>query len=102
MPTADPFDPTDGREGDLMYLYPPELSNGEYRNIHRRLLDVHEATLDLRWLNWLQKQARANDETERVLKNINKIIPDKWSTAKKIATDKLQEMRSQIISTLTQ
>ena len=102
MPTADPFDPTDGREGDLMYLYPPELSNGEYRNIHRRLLDIHEATLDLRWLNWLQKQAKANDETEKLLKNINKIIPDNWSSAKKIATDKLQEMRSQIISTLTQ
>lgn len=53
MPTADPFDPTDGREGDFQ-MFPPMAQNcPSLPDIHEDVLDLAEGLTDQRWLRWL-------------------------------------------------
>ncbi len=96
MPTADPFDPTDGREGDVMYLYPAEKSCPKIMNIHHRLLDLHEATLDLRWLQWLEEQAEKNPRARKVLTDIRNNLPPQWQDMADISGDELLNIRKKI------
>ena len=100
MPTADPFDPTDGREGDVIYLYPWQGSCPSTINIHRRLLDLHEAILDYRWLQWLQNLAGEsdNDKAKKLLKEIQKKIPEDWLDAKTVSPQQLMEIRQSIMN----
>ena len=97
MPTADPFDPTDGREGDVIYLYPWQGSCPATLNIHRRLLDLHEATLDYRWLSWLEVQSENNDGAKALLNEIQSSIDTDWKKASTINREKLIEFRRKII-----
>ncbi|OED46527.1 hypothetical protein ACH42_03940 [Endozoicomonas sp. (ex Bugula neritina AB1)] len=98
MPTADPFDPTDGREGDAIYLYPSSLACPNVMNIHKRLLALHEATLDLRWLQWLDKEAEKNKDAQLLSEKLHKAIPDNWQDANDRLPDKqLMLMRQTII-----
>jgi hypothetical protein len=48
MPTADPFDPTDGREDDIFLIYPTEDPCPDKPVIHRRLLELAGAAGPLR------------------------------------------------------
>ena len=98
MPTADPFDPTDGREGDVIYLYPWSAGCPNVMNIHKRLLDLHEATLDLRWLQWLDEQAETSDEARELAEKLQKAIPEDWDEANKsLSAKQLMLMRKTII-----
>lgn len=98
MPTADPFDPTDGREGDAVYLYPWSSGCPKVMNIHKRLLALHEATLDLRWLQWLDEEAEDNDAAKKLAEKLQKAIPDDWQDADNSLSDKqLMLMRQTII-----
>ena len=54
MPTAHPFDPTDGREGDVMGLIPTLEICPEQPDIHISVLDMAAGILDQRWLLWLE------------------------------------------------
>jgi hypothetical protein len=57
MPTADPFDPTDGREGDFQ-MFLPSLNNCPVQpDINEGMLDMAEGLVDQRWLQWLDKQS---------------------------------------------
>ncbi|WP_066016784.1 glycoside hydrolase domain-containing protein, partial [Endozoicomonas atrinae] len=85
MPTADPFDPTDGREGDVMYIYPSASRCPEVLDIHRRFLDLHEATIDLRWLQWLEHRAEDNPEAEEILEYIKDSVSVDWNNTSDIA-----------------
>ena len=98
MPTADPFDPTDGREGDVIYLYPWQGSCPDTINIHRRLLDLHEATLDLRWLQWLEKQSQTSNQAKLLLQNIQMMIPADWLNAQSITPAQLADIRKRIMT----
>jgi hypothetical protein len=53
MPAADPFDPTDGREGDVQVFYPgvEPCATGD---INADLLEMAEGIVDQRWLAWLE------------------------------------------------
>ena len=98
MPTADPFDPTDGREGDVIYLYPWQAGCPDTMNIHKRLLDLHEATLDLRWLQWLDEQAENNEEARNLAEKLRSAIPDDWEEAdKSLSAKQLMLMRKTIM-----
>ena len=97
MPTADPFDPTDGREGDVIYLYPWSGSCPATLNIHRRLLDLHEATLDYRWLSWLKSEAENNQDAKQMLYDIRSTIKTDWKEASTMSVDQLLELRNKII-----
>ena len=98
MPTADPFDPTDGREGDVVYLYPTEKPCQTTMNIHHRLLDLHEATLDLRWLQWLEEQAINNPVAKTVLTDIRSNLPPQWKEMAELTKDDLWKIRNKIFS----
>ncbi|AMO54725.1 hypothetical protein GZ77_24015 [Endozoicomonas montiporae] len=98
MPTADPFDPTDGREGDVIYMYPWQGSCPNVMDIHKRLLDLHEATIDLRWLQWLENQAGSNAEARALVEALRSAVPDDWDKAyKNLSNEQLMEMRQSII-----
>lgn len=97
MPTADPFDPTDGREGDVIYLYPWQGSCPATINIHRRLLDLHEATLDYRWLDLLQAKAENNSDAKDLMSNIRSLIQADWEDASGMKAEQLLKLRSDVI-----
>ena len=97
MPTADLFDPTDGREGDVAYIYPWQGGCPDTISIHSRLLELHEATLDYRWLQWLETQAKEDKTAKELLKEIKDSIPEDWNDAANITIKQLQDMRSKII-----
>ncbi|WP_419832691.1 glycoside hydrolase domain-containing protein [Endozoicomonas atrinae] len=96
MPTADPFDPTDGREGDVMYIYPSASRCPEALDIHRRFLDLHEATIDLRWLQWLEHRAEENPEAEEILEHIKDSVSVDWKNTSDITNKKLLDIREKI------
>ncbi len=56
MPTADPFDPLDGREADYQMIYPTFEICPRQPDIHRDLLRLAEGVVDQRWLTWLAGQ----------------------------------------------
>ncbi len=96
MPTADPFDPTDGREGDVVYLYPAINPCPATMSIHRRLLDLHEATLDLRWLQWLE--TASTPQAKQLVNKLHDTISPDWEDMAD-TTDR-QAIRRDIISTI--
>ena len=98
MPTADLFDPTDGREGDVAYIYPWQSGScPKVVDIHSRFLDLHEATLDYRWLHWLESQAVKDEKAQILLQEIRNSIPDEWERAADINATELQEIRRKVI-----
>ncbi|OED45661.1 hypothetical protein ACH42_04825 [Endozoicomonas sp. (ex Bugula neritina AB1)] len=100
MPTADPFDPTDGREGDVSYIYPWQGGCPDTISIHSRLLELHEATLDYRWLQWLEQKSQSNKNAKRLLKQLRKELPTDWKEAESMTTQEALEIRRKIINLL--
>ncbi len=103
MPTADPFDPTDGREGDVIYIYPWNgTSCPQAIDIHKKLLALHESTLDLRWLQWLDQIAEKSTAARRLRVDIEEQVPTRWSAAtRRLNTEQLVKLRQKIISFAT-
>jgi hypothetical protein len=94
MPTADPFDPTDGREADVQLLYPtPRPCGGD---IDRDLLAIAQGIEDLRWLSWLEQAALQNATASRLLQELSTAIPESWEQARKLDSAKLQGFRDRI------
>lgn len=56
MPTADPFDPTDGREDDFQMFLPSMANCPAVPDINEGMLDMAEGLTDQRWLQWLEAQ----------------------------------------------
>jgi hypothetical protein len=96
MPTADPYDPTDGREGDVQLLYPQDEICPITPDVHRDLLEMAEGIQDLRWLSWLEMRARRNDRARRVLADLRRVVPGTWEAARRIDPDCLDVWRSHI------
>lgn len=80
MPTADPFDPTDGREGDVQFLWPTHEVCGA-PDLDAELLDLAEAAEDLRWLAWLEAAAAAAPEAAALLARLRHAVPPRWQDA---------------------
>lgn len=80
MPTADPFDPTDGREGDVQFLWPmAEICAPA--DLDADLLDLAQGMEDLRWIAWLEAQAEVGAPEAVVLKNaLWSEVPGLWKT----------------------
>jgi hypothetical protein len=96
MPTADPFDPLDGREGDFQMIYPGFEVCPPQPDIHRNLLEMAEGVVDQRWLLWLQAQ-RAS-EARRLLIELKGKIGASWSRAKQFSTADIDHIRAAIIN----
>lgn len=81
MPTADAFDPTDGREGDVQFIWPsPEVCGPA--DLDADLLELADGQEDLRWMAWLEGEARAGSSAaSALLAALRHDIPDTWAAA---------------------
>lgn len=84
MPTADPFDPTDGREGDVQFLWPtPGLCAPP--DLDADLLALVDGAEDLRWLAWLDDAATRAPAAAALRRRLWSEIPATWADAERNA-----------------
>ena len=95
MPTADPLDPIDGREGDVQMFYPMDRICPDRVDIHRSLLRLADGILDQRWLIWLANQTNPAAKTLR--REIEAAIPRTWAQARLLSDRDLHDIRNRII-----
>ncbi len=97
MPTADPFDPTDGREDDQQLL--PVMSQicSPVPDLDQKLVDLIQGITDFRWLRWLDQTALHYPEALRLKKHLLREIPSRWQTAEQLDLHKLDQWRQRII-----
>ena len=81
MPTADPFDPTDGREDDFQ-MFLPSLNNCPVQpDINEAMLDMAAGLVDQRWLLWLDNQT--SPEAISLITRWKAIASEPWATLSK-------------------
>lgn len=97
MPTADAFDPTDGREGDAQFLWPtPEVCGSP--DIDASLLALAEGAEDLRWLSWLESEAaRGRPEARALLARARATVPADWAGMDSLSDEAIILLRESII-----
>lgn len=96
MPTADPFDPTDGREADVAWLPPVAEDCPPVPDLDRDLIRMADGITDLRWLRWLDLQASQNATAGTLRDEIRSRIPVGWNNAKHLTDNDLQAIRKSI------
>lgn len=79
MPTADPFDPTDGREGDVQMFFPTPSACPARPDIHIDVLRMAEGVADQRWIEWLR--TREEPQARILLRDIETGTPKRWRDA---------------------
>jgi hypothetical protein len=79
LPTADPFDPTDGREADVMFLPVTAQSCLAVPDIDGQLPRFARGIDDLRWMLWLETQARNGGEAATLLARMRAAVPGRWA-----------------------
>jgi hypothetical protein len=84
MPTADPFDPTDGREGDFQLLDPTAEPCAAMVDVDAGLLELSDGITDLRWGLWLAEQGRTSPAAAALLGVLRAEIPTKWADARNL------------------
>lgn len=97
MPTADPFDPTDGRESDVQFFYPSIEACSAASDLDVSLFQLVEGIQDLRWLLWLEYQAQRRTDAQSLLQELTRIIPDEWEMMKTETEAELTNWRGKII-----
>lgn len=84
MPTADAFDPTDGREGDVQFLWPtPGICAPA--DLDAGVLDLVEGAEDLRWFAWLDAAAARSHEAAALRRKLWADVPGMWAPAARLA-----------------
>jgi hypothetical protein len=81
MPTALPFDPTDGREGDAALLPLAGDPCAAVPPLDERLVRIAEGAADRRWLAWLDLRAGADPEAAALRARIRALAPATWARA---------------------
>ncbi len=99
MPTADPFDPTDGREDDVQLLPPMARACPPLHDIDRDLIEIAEGVTDLRWLLWLEQLATRDPRAAELVARLREEIPSEWEHMKSISEQQMDEWR-RLIGTL--
>jgi len=95
MPTADPADPTDGRESDAQVIYPSPTVCPAQPDIHRDLLRMAEGIVDQRWLIWLDQQA--GEPAKRLKLDLQRRYGRSWDGVARLTGADLQQIRNEII-----
>jgi hypothetical protein len=97
LPTADPFDPTDGREGDAMLLPPSADPCAAIPPIDERLARISEGAEDRRWLAWLDRRAERDPAAAALRTRLMHVIPETWDAARSgLTTADLDGLRAAI------
>jgi hypothetical protein len=97
MPTADPFDPTDGREDDVQFLYPVATACPEIPDLDFRLFGIVEGITDLRWLLWLEQAAATEPRAAALLEQLMQAVPDRWSAVSLLEDLQVDAWRERIV-----
>ncbi len=95
MPTADPFDPTDGREDDFQLIY-PDARGCMSADIDADLLSLSRGMEDLRWLTWLDEAAKKNADAKNLKHRLLGLIPTTWVNASKVDASQLDIWRREV------
>ncbi|MEZ5843423.1 MAG: hypothetical protein R3D27_06760 [Hyphomicrobiaceae bacterium] len=95
MPTAHPFDPIDGREGDEQLLLPSSDPCPILPSIHRDLLDLADGVTDQRWLLWLDGRPEA--KAQALAADIRRRASSSWKKALMLTRQDLQTIRESIM-----
>ncbi|WP_429076806.1 hypothetical protein [Aeromonas veronii] len=93
MPTSLPYDPTDGRESDFMLLGPQAC---EAHRLSHDLLLLQQAIEDLRWLAWLEQEARYQVEAALLLERLRDQLPTRWQVAEQLPSAAWIQWRREI------
>jgi hypothetical protein len=96
IPTADPFDPTDGREADIMLMPVTEQSCLAVPDIDDGLLRIARGIDDARWMAWLEGVAATNKDASSLLARIRRAVPGEWKGTERPQVD-LAALRSELI-----
>ena len=96
IPTADPFDPTDGREADIMMLPVTEQICLAVPDIDDALLRMARGIDDARWMAWLEGVAATNKDANSLLEKIRRAVPSDWKGNERPQVD-LVALRSELI-----
>ncbi len=96
MPTADPFDPTDGREGDVQMFYPSMELCPVQPDMNADILAMAEGVVDQRWLLWLEK--RTEPEAKNLENSIKAQLNASFETVSQLDDKTMAQIRSSIIN----
>lgn len=91
MPTADPFDPTDGREGDVQFLFPTATVCPSQPDLHDDLLRLAEGIIDARWFAW------AKMTKSGLASQVAAAVPERWEDANLLTDATLRDIRGRIL-----
>jgi len=78
MPTADPYDPTDGREDDIQMMPAMARVCATTPDITQQLIDLVHGVNDRRWLSWLDEQAKHHSDARQLRQKLLHKIPSNW------------------------
>ena len=92
MPTADPFDPTDGREGDVQMFPPTADVCTDVPDIDEGVLEMAEGLVDQRWLTWLETAPGGR----QLLRAIRSRLPTDWRSAMRLSDREIEAIRTEI------
>ena len=95
MPTANPYDPTDGREGDYQFFYPQPNSCAVLPDVDRGLFELAMGQYELRWYLWLDQQT--SQAAIKLKQQIASSLGQNWQQAEKTTISQLEVWRGNII-----
>jgi len=95
MPTANPYDPTDGREGDYQFFYPQPNSCEVLPDVDRGLFELAVGQYELRWYLWLDQQT--SPAAIRLKQQIEASLGSNWQQAEKTTLSQLDSWRDKIM-----
>lgn len=101
MPTAHPYDPTDGREDDVQMLM-PTVEVCQPPVLHSSLLGIRQGINDLRWLEWLMQNANQDIDSAILLQQIRQQISLDWSRNTEKESIKNNQLTHNLISQIKQ
>ena len=96
MPTADPFDPTDGREDDQQLLPVMAELCAKVADLHPDLIEIAEGITDHKWLNWLDKMSKTSPPAFKLRQQLLQKVPNSWQRAENLTSQQLQTWRNEI------
>ncbi|MBY0610778.1 MAG: hypothetical protein K2P80_01210 [Beijerinckiaceae bacterium] len=95
LPTADPFDPTDGREGDAQMFYPSMELCPAQPDMNAKVLEMAEGVIDQRWLLWLE--TRQEPDARALLQRIKGELGSSFAIAERFDDARMAALRDSII-----
>ena len=96
MPTADPFDPTDGREGDAQMFYPGLEICASQPDMNAAVLAMAEGIVDQRWLLWLDR--RPEPAARALVAGIKSELGSTFAVNREFDDERIAAVRDRIVA----